>query len=340
MLNILKQIAKISFVVIAFFSVQSTVLCAQVINPTTVPTVSVDISVTPENPKSGDNVTLQLSSYAINLDMAKITWYIDGVSKKDSIGQKSITIKAKSGGQTTAVRVVVSTANGITVESSTTITPAGVDLVIEPISYIPPFYLSRPLFTSQGIAKIVAMPDVYSGGKKIDSKNLIFKWTKDGTFLSKDSGMGKNSIIVNGTIPTKDIEVELEIVDSSGNPLVTGSAIVTVDSPIVLFYENNPLYGMLYNKAIVGSYYLGLREEVTIAAKPFYFNLSSDSGDDSVYNWTENGNTVNLSGKSNELILKQTTTNLKGTASVSLNLNNKVRIFQFTSSGFDVTFGQ
>ena len=340
MLNIFNKITKIFFITIAFFAVQNSLISAQVINPSNNQPATVELKISPENPTGGSAINLEISSYAINLDTAKITWFVDGVNKKDGVGIKSFSTQTKDTGQSTIIKVVVTTVDGISSEVSKEIIPAGVDLVIEPTSYVPAFYKSKPLFINEGSARVVAIPNIVVAGKKMDSKNLIFKWKKDGTYLIQDSGMGKNFVVVDGSVPIRDINVGVEVFDSSGNTLAQNSITITINKPAVIFYENSPLYGILYNTAIVNDYYLGLKQELKIIAKPFYFDVTDDTGADLSYDWSINGSPVTIAGRTNELLLKQNTTNLKGSASVTLNVNNTVRIFQFIKSAFNVSFGQ
>jgi hypothetical protein len=158
--------------------------------------------------------------------------------------------------------------------------------------------------------------------------------------MADDSGMGKDSITVNGSVPIRDIDVDVEVLDSSGNTLATNSTVVTTSDPAILFYEDSPIYGILYNEAITNNYYLGTKEEVNIIAEPFFFNLNSDSGNDSTYQWTVNGSAVSSGDKPNELLMKQEQTNLVGSASVSLTVNNISKIFQYATAGFNISFGQ
>jgi len=336
MSGFLKKTIQIFLIAIAFVSIANVVFAQEAVSNSI---SSIDLSISPSSPRAGDSVVLTLSSNLLDLDSAKIVWYIDGIARKDTTS-KSITIKAKNDGQKTTIRVVVETSDGIIKETSTEISPTGVDLVIEPMSYTLPFYKGKPLFIKQGTVKIVAIPDVRINGVKISSKDLNFKWTKGNNILGSNSGKGQDSIVVNSTIPVRDINIGVEISDSLGNVLAQNSKLIILNDPKILFFENNPLYGVLYNKAITGSYYLGTKEELTIVAKPFSFDFSKDVSGESSYAWYVNGSYVVPSGKTNELILRQTTTNLKGTASVSLDIKNINKINQYTNGGFNVEFGE
>lgn len=332
-----KKIISITILVIAILNFNF--VFAQVTTQTD-QTSSVDMNINPSNPKAWDKVQIQLSSYSINLDTSKITWYIDNVSIKEGTGIKSLNMQTKNSGDVTKIRAVIETTDGIVTEVAKEISTAGVDLVVEPTSYTTPFYQGKPLFAAQGVVRIVAIPDVATNGKKISSKNLIFQWKKDDVILQSSSGVGRDSLIITGSVPIKDINISVQIMNSSGGVLASASKILTVNDPKILFYENSPLYGVLFNKAIINNYYLGQKEEVNILAKPFFFNTKSDISSELAYKWSVNGNPISTDGKVNELTLRQPTTNLKGTASISLDLNNVTRIFQFTNAGFNISFGQ
>ena len=336
MSGFIKKIIQFSLITIAFFSITS-IIFAQADTSNSMSSISVNVS--PSSPRAGDSVVLTLSSNLLDLNSSKIIWYIDGVARKET-SSKSITIKAKSDGQKTTIRVVVQTSDGIIKEMSGEISPTGVDLIIEPMSYTLPFYKGKPFFINEGTIKIVAVPDIIIDGVKIASSDLNFKWKRGEIMLASNSGKGKDSIIINGSIPIRDINLGLQILDSSGNVLAENSKVISVDKPKILFYEDNPLYGILYNKAITGDYFLGTKEELDVIAKPFSFNFINDTPEESSYVWYTNGNYVAPNGKINELILRQTTTNLKGTASISLDVKNNNIVTQSASGAFNVDFGE
>jgi len=333
MSSFFKKTIQISLI-IAFLAMGNIVIAQE----TSTSLSSIYINISPVSPRAGDSVVLTLSSDLLNLNSSKIVWYIDGTPKRDAAG-KSITIKAKSDGQKTTIRAVVETSDGIIKEASQEISPAGVDLVVEPMSYTLPFYKGKPYFAPQGTVKVVAIPDIIIDGTRALSKDLNFKWSKGDIVLGSSSGKGNDTLLVYGTIPVRDINISVQISDDSGNILAENSKLLTTDNPEILFYEDNPLYGVLYNEAVVGNYNLGTREELTIVAKPFSFDFSNDVSEESDYTWNINGNSITPAGKANELVLKQTT-NVAGTASVSLDLKNVDRIMQYVSDSFNISYGQ
>ncbi len=215
-----------------------------------------------------------------------------------------------------------------------------VDLITEPSSYTPSFYRGKPLFINQGTMKIIAIPNIIINGKKANSKNLSFKWIKDDVVISSDTTIGNDSVIINGSVPIKDMNVSVQIIDSSGNVLAEDSLAISPANPKVLFYENNSLYGTLFNRALVGSYSLGGKQELSVIAKPYFFDIKDQSDDNISYSWSVNGSPVDSSGQKNVLILRQANTGGIGSADVSVDVNNLARIFQFSNSSFNLNFGQ
>lgn len=325
------------FLLISFLIVEQNIIFAQEIISDSVS--SVTLSSSPLNPRGGETVIMTVLSDSIDLDSSRIVWYVNGIARKEA-GGKSITIKTSDDGQKTLIRVIVETNDGIIKEASREISPLGVDLVIEPISYVNPFYKGKPLFISEGVLKITAIPGVMINGSLVSGKDLNFRWSKDGNILGDNSGKGKDSVVISGSIPVRDIDIGVEILDDKGNVLAQNSKTIIRNDPLILFYENSALYGILYNLAISGNYYIGNREEVKIIAKPMFFSFLNDNPPESVYSWSVNGNVIEQTGKANEIVFRQVNTNLKSIANISIDVRNSKKINQYVNSVFNIEFGE
>jgi len=331
----LEKLVKLALIITVLFTVSSFVN-AQESNTGSLSSIYLNMS--PDSPRAGDSVTLTVNSDTIDLNSSKITWYVDGSLAKNT-SSKSLIIKMKSDGQTTTVRAVAETQDGIVKEVSQNISPSAIDLVIEPLSYTMPFYKGKPYFAPQGTVKIVAIPDVFVDGVRVSSKDLNFNWSKDDIVLGSSSGKGKDVLILYGQIPIRDVNIDVKIMDDSDNILAENSKLLTTDNPETLFFEDSPLYGVLYNKNLYNSYNLGTRENLNIVVKPFSFDFINDVTDASEYSWYVNGNTVAPSIKANEISLKQSS-NVSGSASISLDLKNADRILQYNTNSLNIIFGQ
>ncbi len=301
-------------------------------------TAGVTLSVSPENPKPDEDITFSLASYSNNLDSSTIHWYIDDVLKQEGVGVKSFNTRVGKSGDILSVSADVFTSDGKQFTQSLSVNPSNVDIIVEAGSYVPPLYKGRAYFASQGTAKLISIPDIVRNGKRLEAKDLVFKWKQGIISLGNLSGLGRNTLIVEGSVPIKDIDIELQVLDSSGKVVARKSTIINPNISKILFYEDSSLYGVLLNKAIPSNYNIGGKEEVKIVAKPYFFDFVSIGANDSKYSWSVNGKSITLGGPKNEILLRQDG-KVGGSASVSLKIENQARIFQFAENNFNITFG-
>ena len=331
-----KKIILSLFILLLIFSFVGIKVNAQ----TAITNNSVGLDVTPQTPRVGDSVIIKAYSNSIDLNYQKITWYVNDKIIKEGTGEKEIIVKAQPN-QTTKVRAVITKTDNSKIELTTEITPSEIDLIIEPLSYKPPFYKGKPYFIDQGTFYATVVPNIKINNKKIESKDIFYKWTKDGTVLGKSSGLGQDSIKITGSVPIDDIQLGVEAYDNVTRRLLAkDSKVVKPEDPKLLFYEKNPIYGILYNKAISNSYYMGDRDELTITAEPFSFDFLKSTDDNSTYSWKINNNSATSSNNKNELLVIQQENKIKGTASISVDISNIKKDFQEVSGDFNLEFGK
>ncbi|MFA6430621.1 MAG: hypothetical protein WC229_03160 [Candidatus Paceibacterota bacterium] len=295
---------------------------------------------TPENPEPNQSVVIKANSYSINIDSSTIRWYVDDVLKKEGIGEKTFNLQTGKSGEVINIRTEVITYDGRNFQQELSILPSRVDILVESDSYTPPLYKGKAYFVGQGTAKIIAVPDIVINGEKAENSSLNFKWEKNGMVLGNLSGTGRNTLIIEGEIPMKDIYIKLDILNTSRNVLASKFFVVSPQKTQIVFYENSSLYGLLLNKSLVGNYSMGNKEEIKIVAKPYFFNISSQDSEEINYKWTLNNKTVSLDGKKNELILRQNSKDPKGKTPVRLKIEGQKRIFQFAENNFNILFGE
>jgi hypothetical protein len=341
MINFIKIINLVFISILVAFFVHTNISIAQSSSPNSgLKNIIIEISSSPTTPLAGGQVNFELSSLTSNIDSMKIEWFVDGEIRQEGLGLTTFSITAKNNGQNTNVKAVASEKDGSSGTAEINILPAEVNLIVENQSFAPPFYKGGTYFTNQSATRIVAMPNILDeNSQKVSSKNLVFKWTQNGTVLGSSSGTGKDSILIYGSIPISDIMVKVEIFDLSGQSIASRSLILKTKDPQILFYENNSLYGILFNRA-VRNYYLGTREELKITAEPFSYSFNTNRDASAKYSWSINQNPIGTLGNKNEIILKQTDTIVSGIAQISLNINNTARIFQYSTDIFNVHFGQ
>jgi hypothetical protein len=162
-----------------------------------------DLIITPssENPSPGQQITISVKSYSIDINSAKITWIVDGVSKSTGTGLKTFTMTAPQGGKKSTVQVRATTPEGKTVSSSISVGSGSIDLIIETDGYVPPSYRGRLYPVFQNAVDIIAIPHLSnSSGTEYDPKTLVYTWKQNEKVLDSDSGYGKQKISISGTV--------------------------------------------------------------------------------------------------------------------------------------------
>jgi hypothetical protein len=298
----------------------------------------VNISINPANPSPNQQVQLSVKSLSLDLDRAKITWYINGVEKKTEIGSKDYFLQAGVAGKTITVGVLIQATDGTVVKKESFFVPAGIDLLFEAISYTPPFYKGKTLNPKQGTVVVVAFPEVFdSTGKKFATNELIYNWRKDGLVQADASGLGKNYFVFSGTIPARDAEISVTASSLDKKMTAENTIVITNVTPHIAFYEDNPVYGIMFNRAIKNSVKM-ISDEFKVKAFPYFMSVSYSQSPDLNYNWTINGRTSpNLDTDKSAMLFRQESAGA-GTANIDLKIENVSRIFQFMNNSFTINF--
>ena len=248
-----------------------------------------EVSVSPDYPRPNEKAYITLYMYTRDLNSADITWYQDGKIVLEGKGETSYSFKTASAGTKTNIKVDVKFLNGVLFTKSLSINPASVDLVWEANSYTPPFYKGKALHPRQGNLKVVAMPEFVVNDKTIPPEKLIYNWSNETKGYQNQSGYGKNSLIVEGSILGQSNTVKVLVTDPVTNLTAQNSIKITPTDPQIVFYKNDPYYGYIFDSALINSFNL-TSEEVQILAVPYYFTKEKDS--DLKYNWKLNNQTI------------------------------------------------
>lgn len=297
-----------------------------------------EMTMVPENPEPFQSVTLTLKSSSYDLDRLKITWSVDGVEKKTEIGLKEFSTLAGRGGQKTTIKA--------TLESDSELPPKGieayfipslVDLIYESLSYTPPFYKGKALNPNQGSVVVTAIPElIKTNGTKIPAQNVIYLWKKDSQVVQSASGYGKNTFTFTGTVPIRDSLIEVNASSVAGDIYASKSIKITNVSPQIIFYEDSPLFGTLFNRAIQNTVKMNT-DEFSVLAVPYFFGTGYATSPDLSYIWNLNGKTVENQEPKNSFTTRVEKAGV-GMAEVGLKITNTAHIFQTGDNNYTLSF--
>lgn len=219
---------------------------------------------------------------------------------------------------------------GLLLLTSNSVNAQTVDLLWQGDSYTPPFYKGRALWSKQSRITLVAIPHGLG-----NPANLNYKWTKTGTVLGNINGVGKNTMSFTDSILSRPQVIRVDIVDSDKKILATASTAIAPLSPSLVIYENNPLYGFMFNKEMSGVYDLK-NKEVTFSAFPFFFSAYDRIDPVLSYEWRTNAGGVE---RANSVTYRVPEGNVSGSSVVRVKTANGDKITQSANRNFSIKFG-
>ncbi len=291
------------------------------------------IQLSPEKPAPNTQVQATLSIVSGgNTSNTEIQWLVNDVSVRKGRGETSVSFRTGKLGTATKLTVKLSE-GGESVEKTITLLPASVLLVVESEGTVPPFYRGKALFTFHGATRIAAIPFfANANGARVNPKTLSYKWKISDHVPEGTSGVGRDTFNFYAKVPFRPTEITVEVESPDGSAVAEGRITAEALAPQVVLYEDNPLYGTLWNKALASALVLKA-PEIRVVAQPFFFN-KSDAGL-LQYNWTLNSQKVGLPSENSVVFRKE---NAEGSAGVRVEVTNPKAMFQFGDAKTTVNF--
>jgi hypothetical protein len=271
------------------------------------------------------------------LNRANLSWSINGTSYQSGLGLKKVNITTLGNGEEMVIAVSVVFAEGARISKSITVRPSNVDLLWEAYTSTPPFYQGKSLVSHEAQVKVLAVPDlVSSSGAKLNPNGLVYKWSKDGTVLGSQSGLGKNTFIFRMPQLTEISTITVEV--TSADNLITARTSQTFRSqdPTVRMYENHPLFGVRFEKSLSSGDNSLEGSEIVIVGYPYFFSSGNSSETSLKYNWRINKLGTNVT--TNRITLRAPE-GQKGSSQINFKVDNMKEIMQSAESTVHVIFG-
>jgi len=290
------------------------------------------VNVSPRQPGPFQNITITVEDYSRNINSLNISWSLDGKVAQTGIGLKEY--KLESGALGTVNNVSINIGG---VVRTVSIRPALVDLLWQSDTYTPPFYAGKALHSNQDPITIVAEPFFLNSKKeRLDPTKLIYDWEVDGKASGTDSGYGKKTLTITPSILIKPVEVEV-IVSSTDGVYASSAMIVIPDTkPEIIAYENHPLYGIIFQRALNNKDFIMAGSEAKISAIPFFFSNQQKKSNKISYDWKLNNSAI--SEKKEEIVFRKPDNVRQGSSRISLTAKNSERFMQFSDVNFNISF--
>lgn len=297
----------------------------------------IDINVSPESPKPNDDVTITVETYGLDLNSTNIQWSINGKEKLRGNGEKRFTFNV---GNAVESRVVLNIypKNQPTITKSFIFNPSNIDLLWQAETYTPPFYKGKALFSPESSVTMVAIPNFINGNTRANDSNVVYKWSIDREVQGDYSGYGKNTLNYTSSILSEDKTIDVEAYPSGQDSRKgVGSVDLSPKNSFVLFYEDNPTNGIMFNFSLMNQINLGKRNESKISVFPYNFSINNKSSG-LEYTWYVNSEKINIPKTTNTVTIKRNTSEKVDIASVLVDITNPSHIMQATQNGIDFLF--
>ena len=293
-----------------------------------------DITVTsiPELPRANQSVTISISSFSIDLDKVMIIWNRDDKTIKTGMGEKSITISTGDIGTSSKIDLEIISGSD-SLKKTFTVAPSEIDLLWESInSYVPPFYKGKALPVEESAVKFTAIANTTNTG--FSQSDMQYVWQRNDEAMPSSSGYKKNFITVqlNYLDPSQTINVTASSL--SGGYNAKNTITLTPFNPRIVYYENNPDIGMIFNRAVQNG--ITTKENAfEVIAAPFFFTIKSLKTDELSYSWTIGGNSVPENGVKNRLTV-QFPKGATGSTLITTAVESQSKLFQSAQSSVSI----
>ena len=252
---------------------------------------SVSITTSPEYPRPNQAIEATVTSVSEDLRAATVVWVLNGEVIQESEGNQAVVFTTGDVGVVQTLQALVKTPNGLVLQDTITINPADALVVWEAVTYTPPLYRGRPLYSADAIiaaeAFVIAQDDT---GNAIDPNTLIYTWSRNGSVLNDLSGRGAKSIRTQGPKFLGQDLISVEVSRESGQLIANTGALIDTIDPEVVLYEKDPLIGTRYHSAVTSAD--NLSNATQLEAVPFFMSARFKNDSSLTYRWRVNGKTV------------------------------------------------
>lgn len=300
------------------------------------PSTTIIANIVPSNPAPFEEVSISLTSYADNLDSVLITWRVNGQNMSSGIGKKSFSLRAGGAGTETTVTATVALPAKAQ-EVRMVVRPSVMVLLWQANdSYVPPFYKGKALPSADSEIKVVAMPEIRSGGSIVSPKNMTYSWRRDYSNDVGNSGYGKNSyLFVNDYLEdSANVSVVASTIDQKYSS--EASLDMSISEPKIVFYRSDNNLGTIWDHALPNTHQIN--ESEVVVAIPYFISPKEIQNPRLVWSWSINDRSVSILGFKKNVMPLQAEEGTSGMSKLKLQIDNKDRIFQSATKEMFIQF--
>ncbi|MEX0652178.1 MAG: hypothetical protein WD509_01250 [Candidatus Paceibacterota bacterium] len=296
------------------------------------------LTITPTYPSPEEGVTVSIESFSADLHNSNISWFLDTKLVQEAVGITSFTFTAGALGSPTRIDVVAQEPGAPLLSETVYVRPTDMDILWQGDTFTHPLYRGKRLPTTGSAINVEVIPHfINEFGRKFATSELTYVWSVEGKKLTHASGRGENTITITQNKPIKNIPIEIEVASPDGLITRKESLQIPIETSALHIYENNPLLGILFNKA-VNSLYSLVGQETNFIAYPFFMSAVDRNDSSLQYSWSLDGKPITL-GEDTGSITVSHEGGVRGTALIKVGARNTKEIFQKSDVEFSIEFG-
>jgi len=297
---------------------------AQLDLPGSGPTLSVE----PRVPAPGATYTVRLNDFS-SAGGGTIDWFVDGEPASGVQNLRAISLPAGNIGEETTITVRSTSVDGGVLQTTTTVTPAALAIIVEADTSVPQWYQGRAMPSIGSPVIITAIPNDGSGDAPADY-TYTWRFNNDVANAGATAGQFQNTF----TMPLgRFATVRVTVTDSDGTLVAERSIGIPPQAPELHFYEISALRGV--SPLSIGANYNLIGSEVSIKAEPFY--MTNNAATAQLREWSVNGRTIENPNTDQTTITLQNGGG-QGFFAVDFHIRNLQELLQGVEKGFNVRF--
>ena len=192
------------------------------------------------------------------------------------------------------------------------------------------------MFSRQSPVTVTAVAQLSGPKGIIPSESLVYDWRQDDQPIDS-SGYGKRSVTVKGNFWGRDELVSVRVSSLDNSVSAEGTFVIKPIDPEVVVYEENPLLGTLFNRAVAGTFSINKNSEVSFFAAPYNFVSEDLSSDGTAFNWQMNGDSVSKIKTGNTITFRDEA-GVAGVSRIGIDVSQAKSNFQNAGTAFSINF--
>lgn len=286
---------------------------------------------TPSYPEPFEQFSIELMAPSTKMAGAKITWYVDGEEQLTYRNSRTLELVAGDMGETMQIKATLTGSDGASDNLLLNIKPVQVDIVVEGNTIVPDFYKGRAVPSAGTTGRATA---VLHTGASIDRQGLNYRWELNGNVLNGGSIRGLQTTEFD--LPQNRQSFLKVIVSNSSKTLVERTVVINPVTPEIIFYEDNPLYGI--NQKALSNVVSIPGNQAVILAEPYYIAPFEDKPNYLV-EWSVGGQTFNTANEAEPTKAVLTGSGSESVANVYLRMADLSTLSLPVSGSFVLRFG-